>query len=208
LQSAPLGHSAALAALERIDTGVIVVDASRTVLFSNPAAERALALNRDILTRAGRLVIDDSILDGQLAKQVRQAVLTANGASHPPGMAMAVPRAGRLPVTLLVSPWRANWAPNDVAQPAALIFVRDPEDSGSAAISTLRDLFGLTRAEASVAVAIGQGKSVTQISLEFAVSLGTVRTHLKRALAKTGTDRQAALAVLVTRSVAGIAVRA
>ncbi len=116
-----------------------------------------------------------------------------------------VPRGDRLPVTLLVSPWRPEWAPADLARPAAMIFIRDPEASAPTAAQTLTELFGMTRAEAVTAVAIGQGMSLQHIATELGVGLGTVRSHLKKALLKTGARRQGALAALVGHSVAGIA---
>lgn len=199
-----LAQSAALAALERIETGLLVVDACCTVLYANRAAEQLLESSREIRTQAQRLRIDDPGLNNRLARLVREAVRTAAGESHLPGTAIAVARPGRLPVTLLVSPWRATLAPADIAQPAAMIFIRDPEASGSATGQTLRELFGLTRAEAAIAVAIGEGQSLEHIATALGVGLGIVRTHLKKALDKTGTSRQAALAALVARSVAGI----
>jgi DNA-binding CsgD family transcriptional regulator/PAS domain-containing protein len=204
LRNTALAQSAALGALERIETGVLVVDASRTVLYANRAAERLLESVPEIYTQAQRLRIDDPGLNNRLAWLVREAVRTATGGTHLQGTAMVVGRPGRLPVTLLVAPWRATWAPADVAQPAAMIFIRDPEASGSAASQTLRELFGLTRAEAAIAVAIGEGQSLEHIAAALGVGLGTVRTHLKKALAKTGTGRQGALVALVARSVAGI----
>lgn len=203
LQQSALAQSAALAAMERLETAVLVVDACCTVLYANQAAERLLVSGRDIRTRGTRLYLDDTLLNDRLARQVRDAQRTAAGKAQPPGAAMVVARPGQLPVTLLVSPWKASWAA-DAAQPAAMIFIRDPQACATAAGQTLRDLFGLTRAEAAVAVAIGEGLSLERIAASFGVGLGTVRTHLKKALAKTATDRQAALAALVARSVAGI----
>lgn len=204
LRSSALARSAGLAALEHIGIGVVVVDASRTVLYANRAAEQQLLSACAIGIRAQRLYIDDPGLNGRLARLVREAERIAAGEVHMPGAAFAVARPGRLPVTVLVSPWRATWAHDDIAQPAALIFIGDPEASGSGAGQALREMFGLTRAEAVIAVAIGQGHSQEYIAATLGVGLGTVRTHVKKALAKTGTDRQGALATLVSRSVADI----
>lgn len=206
LRESALPQSAALGALERIDTGVLVVDASCTVLYANRAAEWLLESGREIRTQGRRLRIDDPGLNNQLARLVREAEQTAAGHAHLPRPAMAVARSGRLPVTLLVAPWRATWASADIAQPAAMIFICGPETSGSAAGQTLRELFGLTRAEAVIAAAIGEGRSQEHIAAALGVGLGTVHTHLKKALAKTGTNRQGALAALVARSVAGISI--
>jgi len=205
LRRTALAHSAALQALERIDMGVLVLDARRTVLYANGAAEQLLRSTRELRMQGPQLCLADAHLDGQLARHVREASETAEGTAHLPGAALALPRPQRLPITLRVSPWRATWAPADVARPAALVFIRDPEASPSSAGQTLRELFGLTRAEAAVAVAVGEGRSPEQIAAGLGVGLGTVRTHLNQALAKTATGRQGALAALVARSVASMA---
>ncbi|CAM5278497.1 helix-turn-helix transcriptional regulator [Eoetvoesiella caeni] len=208
LRESELAQSASLEALERIETGVLVVDASCTVLYANRAAEWLLESSLEIRVQGQRLGIDDPSLNNRLARLIREAEQTAAGRVHLPSPAMAVARSDRLPITLLVAPWRATWAPADIAQPAAMIFIRDPEISASATNQTLRELFGLTRAEAVIATAIGEGQSPERIAAALGVGLGTVHTHLKKALAKTGTSRQGALAALVARSVAGISIPA
>jgi DNA-binding CsgD family transcriptional regulator len=204
LRDTALAQRAAVDALDCIETSVLVVDASCMVLYANRAAENLLASSSEIRTHARRVCMNSPALNSRLAKLIRDAVQTSNGAAHAAGAALAVPRQGRLPLTLLVAPWRANWASADVSRPAASIFIRDPEVSGDSATRTLRDLFGLTRAEAAIAVAIGEGQSLDQIAATLGVGLGTVRSHLKKVLAKTGTSRQGALAALVARSVASI----
>jgi DNA-binding CsgD family transcriptional regulator len=68
-------------------------------------------------------------------------------------------------------------------------------------VARLRELFGLTRTEASVAAALGRGASLENIAANMGIGLATVRSHLKRILAKTGTHRQAETAALLARSV-------
>jgi DNA-binding CsgD family transcriptional regulator len=59
---------------------------------------------------------------------------------------------------------------------------------------------GLTRAEARVAARLARGSTLTEIATDLGVAHETVRTHLKRALAKTGTHRQAELVAWVLRT--------
>jgi DNA-binding CsgD family transcriptional regulator len=82
--------------------------------------------------------------------------------------------------------------------------MRDPEDAAPAQ-DTLRELFGLTRTEAAITAALAEGHGLAQIAAQFHIGLGTVRSHLKTILAKTGTHRQAQLVALVAHSVASIA---
>lgn len=199
-----LARVAALEAIERIETGVVVVDGACCIRYANHAADALLSTSNEIVMHGGRLRLDDLALNNRLQSLVRQAEQIARGLCHLPGTAMVVPRPDRLPITLLVSPWRAEWSSADIPQPAAMIFIRAPETSASVTDQALRALFGLTRAEAVIAIAVAEGHSLEHISVKLGVGLGTVRTHVKKALVKTGTSRQAALAALVARSVAGI----
>lgn len=200
-----LEQSVALQAMGCIEAGILVVDASCTVLYANRAAKQILRSGREICMQGQRLQIEDPNLGNRLARLVREAMEKAARKTQLPGAALPVLRPGRLPITLLVSPWRVASAPMGLDQPAAMIFIRDPENSVSTAGEILRGLFGLTRTEAAIALAISQGHSPARIAADLCVGLGTVRTHLNQVLAKTATARQGALAALVARSVAGIA---
>lgn len=61
----------------------------------------------------------------------------------------------------------------------------------------IRSLFGLSPREARVARAIAQGRTIVQIAAESGVSRETVRTQVKAILAKTGTNRQAEMVLLL-----------
>jgi DNA-binding CsgD family transcriptional regulator len=80
-----------------------------------------------------------------------------------------------------------------------LVFIRDPQ--APIAVSRLRDLFGLTRTEGLVAAALAQGHALDDIAAGMDIGVATVRSHLKRILAKTGTHRQAEAVALMARSV-------
>jgi DNA-binding CsgD family transcriptional regulator len=68
----------------------------------------------------------------------------------------------------------------------------------------LRRLYGLTAAEAAVAVQIARGEGLQAAADNLRVTLPTVRTHLQRVFAKTQTRRQAELTRVIAESVAGI----
>ncbi|MFW6049846.1 MAG: helix-turn-helix transcriptional regulator [Myxococcota bacterium] len=78
-----------------------------------------------------------------------------------------------------------------------MVLIARSDTGGAVSVQDLQRAHGLTRAEARVAVRIGEGKAVPDIAEELGISVQTVRTHLKRAYAKTGARRQAELARLV-----------
>jgi len=59
--------------------------------------------------------------------------------------------------------------------------------------------FGLTPAEAEVAIGIAAGRTLAQIAAERGVKVGTVRAHSKTVFSKTQTRGQAELTGLLTR---------
>jgi DNA-binding CsgD family transcriptional regulator len=64
----------------------------------------------------------------------------------------------------------------------------------------LIQMHGLTATEARLAAHLADGGSVAGYAQLFDVSVGTVRSQLKAVFAKTGVNRQSALAALVPRS--------
>ncbi|VWC58559.1 helix-turn-helix transcriptional regulator [Burkholderia lata] len=193
-------HEAALEALNRIDTGVVVTNQSCHVLYANVMAEQMLRSGRAIGAQGGRLRVNDGGLHEQFMQLIRSCVSTASGQPKPLGATLKIPRADRLPLTLAVSPLR----PSSLIQTAtalALVMLRDPEYP-TAGAQQLQALFGLTPTESTVAADLGTGLSLEEIARRRGIGIGTVRSHLKRILLKTGTNRQAELAVLVARSVA------
>jgi DNA-binding CsgD family transcriptional regulator len=84
-------------------------------------------------------------------------------------------------------------------QATALLQITDPMEAPANLTETLSRRYGLTAAEARLAVALAQGETLKQAAQTFRVSHNTVRTQLKAALAKTGTHRQAELALLISR---------
>lgn len=200
LHDALLLRATLFEALARLAVGVLVVDRAARVLYANAQAERIVRDAAPLVdVRAGRLQLGDVAASNRLHQMIRNAVRTADGTTAACSGAVAVSRPPHLPLTLLVSPLRSA----ELATPAALLFIRD---ASRAALepSLLRELFGLTRTEAALASALARGQALDAIAGEFGIGIGTARSHLKAALAKTGTRRQGELVALIGGSVAGI----
>ncbi|MDY1010349.1 helix-turn-helix transcriptional regulator [Sphingomonas sp. CFBP9019] len=74
-----------------------------------------------------------------------------------------------------------------------LVVIDMPSASTVLNIDLIRSLYDLTPAEAKVAYLIAGGETPSGAASALNVSIETVRTHLKRAFAKTGVERQATL---------------
>lgn len=193
--------------LARIDAAVFAVDARCRIVTANGRAEVLLRAGSHLSSGRGRLRLADATLDQHMARQVRACIQTTQGRAAALGAALMIPRAGRLPLTMIVAPLppsRASRSGNAAqARPLALVIVRDPE-AATLAITCLRDLFGFTRMEAVVAADLANGLSLDALAQRRGIGGATVRSHLKRILAKTGTHRQAEAVALIARSVAGL----
>jgi DNA-binding CsgD family transcriptional regulator len=120
-----------------------------------------------------------------------------------PAATMSAPRTddGRL-VTVLVSSVRGRDIGrfSDLGMPdaAVMLFFIDPANRRDIPLAWIMDAYGLTRAEARVAVAMSAGITALECASQLGLSLNTVKTHLRKVFAKTGTGRQVELACLVT----------
>jgi len=191
-------HAVALQALDRFDTGVLVVDGNCRILQSSAMADTLLRSNPELTVVGGRFSLAQPTLRDTLWSMVHAAMGTARNGTGKPGPVLLIPRHRQMPLTLEVAPLRPTAL--GAERPAVLVFIRDPE--APIATARLRELFGFTRTEATVASALARGQSLEEIGTAMHIGLGTVRTHLKRILSKTGTHRQAQAVALLARSIA------
>jgi DNA-binding CsgD family transcriptional regulator len=187
-------QQAAFNILEHLADGVVVLDRRAQVLFANAAARRleaegALRLRQPVATSSPQH-------SQRLAELLRTALLGAAGGT------MSVPRNadGRL-LTLVVSSIRGKdigrLSDAGYKDAAVLLFVIDPANRRSIPLSQIMDAYGLTRAEARVALAASSGNTVIETAQLLKLSPNTIKTHLRRVFAKTATARQAELAGLI-----------
>ena len=88
-------------------------------------------------------------------------------------------------------------APGLFDEPRVLLDITSLGHASLPAPGFLRRVLGLTATEAEVALAVACGSTASAIASDRAVSLETIRSHLKTIFAKTGTRRQATLVALV-----------
>jgi DNA-binding CsgD family transcriptional regulator len=82
-------------------------------------------------------------------------------------------------------------------QSQKLVLVSDQTSEATTDLHALRELFGLTVAEARLAAIIGRGASPREAAEQLQITEATARTVLKTVLAKTGTNRQSQIAALL-----------
>ena len=108
------------------------------------------------------------------------------------------------PLTVLIAPVHDRTQEPGRDDPAALVFIGDPERPVQMDPRRLTRLYGLSRAEARVAALVGQGKRLDEAAAALGLTYETVRKHLKQIFAKTATDRQAELVRVLTLGPGGL----
>lgn len=188
--------------MNRLDQGMVLVDACGRVLFAN---REALA----ILGAADGLRIGPEGLHAERPEQTRALIRLIAQAAKPDGCGglggtiILSRRSHPRPLTVLVAPVRAEVTLAWLAAgpiPAAVILITDPGRTPDLNIDDVRQLYGLTRTEASIAVAVLHGAELREIAESRGVSVTTARTHLQRIFDKTGTRRQADLVRVLLES--------
>jgi DNA-binding CsgD family transcriptional regulator len=181
--------------LDRITVGVALLDRNAGVLFVNKALQ-SMATDGALSLRNQRL----SSYSAPHAKRLNDLVQSASRGA--PGATMAIPHPidGRS-VAVLVSSVRSRdldrFASLEMRDAAAMVFVLDPAISTTIPPEWVMDAYGLTLAEARVALHAASGHSVADVGAQLKISPNTVKTHLRHVFAKTGVHGQAELASII-----------
>jgi DNA-binding CsgD family transcriptional regulator len=185
---------AALGAFEVSNTAVVLLDRCAEVLRINGAAQRLLGPHLQITRK--RLTSRDRDATAALDRALHALLWTQiSSALMPPVM---LPRIDKRP--LLAYPIRLSVVSTDALAPCQAVVVlvdldarpRPPENALSVS-------FGLTAAEARLAVRIATGASLESVADEIGIALETARHQLKAIFAKTDTHRQAELVSVMAR---------
>jgi len=189
---------ALVSAFDRLALGVIFLDENGRVAYANQSASETLGLTPGfadpaVLAAAGP---DDRTRTWRsVLRTVRSEGEEAFVYSHP--------EDGR-PLQFLATPFYS--APDDPTGEAHFtraVFIGDPKARTGDPTRVLRDLFGLTKGEARLALLLVSGCSIGEAAHILEVKESTVRSVLRAIFAKTGTNRQADLVRLLLEGPVG-----
>ncbi|MBC9881248.1 hypothetical protein G8O24_28360 [Bradyrhizobium sp. INPA01-394B] len=191
---------AALAGLDGLDQGFVLVDALARPVFTNRRARELIEIGESI-------VVEDGALSAVGAEDGRclQALIGSCSLNNPDriGGEMSLQRpSGRLPLHVQVTPVGSEWSENAVPlasgwRSSAMVLITDPEPAARAELDALRERYGLTRAEAAFALEIVKGGGRKATAERLGIADGTARSHLSKIFDKTGVSRQAELVRLL-----------
>ena len=194
-------ESAMSAGLDRMVIGVILIDHLFECVYCNTTAQAILDERCVMALESGRIEIcqprDQHPFHAALVKAMHAG---SENAAADASTALGLWRPDRaVQYPVLVTPTSGATAgilPGySTAQVAVLI--SDPERNQPIVPEALSQAWGLTPAEARVAIAIANGYSVDEISTLNGTSRDTTKTHLRAVYQKVGVSRQTQLAKLL-----------
>lgn len=179
------------AILDHLGLPVLLVDSDASVRYANAAA-KALIDGDGLIKAVNDILSTHHANDGQRLKSAI-ADTCANGA----GRVVILGSEGTgQPLVVLVLPFHEE---GQTERGRALVLVRSGKGMSEILTNSLRQLFRLSPAEASITVALGTGMDLNELAQQRGVKLNTLRSQVASIMAKTGTRRQAQLVALVAR---------
>ena len=187
--------------LDHAPYAVFLLDDVGQVRHANRAAEALLARGRacGLAVAGGRLTAASPEAAGRLQALIAAAADPQADRRAGGSLSIAV-RDQALPLSLVVAPIRDRRISLFHRGPGVIVCVTDLAADRPVPRQRLRELFGLTGAEADVALALFDGAAPREAAGRLGVSVNTVRVHLARLFDKTGTHRQAELMRLIARA--------
>lgn len=191
--SDPVSHLPPLVrALDRLDQGLVLTTSTSRIIYANPTA-------KSIFARAA-FKANDGHLSGATPKATRDLRVTiadvALGVRSRAFSRLAAPD-GKKSLLLTIVAASSHPADDRNDEQVALVFVGEVGPVDTPPIEMMRAFFDLTPSEARMAAEMIKGDGVKASAQRLGVTPSTARTHLKHVFDKTGTRRQAELAVLL-----------
>ncbi len=187
-----LGKRGALEALNSLPGGVLVLDATGRICYVNRAAESLLIVQQGLrLDSGGQVRVVQPRQDDRFQRLIRLA-----GTGDPNlenGGRLTINQSSGRPLTLLVVPLIGEAVVWCKTERGVLVFIQDTDCKPVLLAEAVRESFGLTPAQARLAVALASGKSLTDSAEHLGVAVTTARSHLSEIFARTGAKRQADL---------------
>ena len=180
--------------LEKISDAVLLCTRYGEVILANRSAEALLRQEDGLWLRRRRISGADAGVTASLLASLSAAtqprdrhsapVLLPRSSDRPPLVAhvIGLPKSHRL---LVLAP-----------QAEAMVTIIDSQRRKRTPEADMSS-FGLTPAEARLAIAVGHGERLEDLAEQWNVSKGTLRTHLLRVFRKLNISRQTDLAIFV-----------
>jgi DNA-binding CsgD family transcriptional regulator len=192
---------------DRLGVASILLDASAVILRENPLATSLLQQSQQfpqpLLRQQSRLVFADEGVQLRFRAALEQIVRQSRYSVEIVCQAFTL---GSLQVLIKSAASdgsrKGNWFSG--GYPVAVVLIGTGE-ARMPARDVLRQLFGFTEAETTLALLLAQDFSVDEAAAKLGVTRNTANTHVKALFVKCGVSRQASLVRLLATSIAALA---
>lgn len=191
--------------LDHLGIGVIVLDERGRVRDLNTTATAIVEGRRGLrMSESGLSAERDD--DAAIFQDHVKRLIRGHAAGIDESVAMRIRSASdgeALHVVLRTVPVPA-WDKGQ-ERPAIAVFVHASRQRDVIRVDVISELFGLTQAEARLAVCLMQGMTLAQAAESLSIARNTARNQLQSVFSKVGVSRQADLVRLLLRGVAHVA---
>jgi DNA-binding CsgD family transcriptional regulator/PAS domain-containing protein len=185
--------------LDLFQTGVVLVDRDARIVHANRAAEAMLRSASPVRSEGGEIATPMARTSVALKAAIAKAS-DDEAAMGRVGMGIPVPGKDGRSAVIHVLPLAGGDLRRRIAPRAsAALFVTSATDGATLPPDAMATLFDLSTAETRTLEHLLAGRTPKAIAQTLGVALPTVRTHLARIFAKTGTSRQADLVRLAAQ---------
>ena len=185
IQRRPVAVVGFEAVIDLLPTGILLVGEDASLIRANVAAQALLA-NGNVMRERGGII---SLLDPKADRALRKALTDAG---KEPAL-VPVTRADGTTLTAAV-------VKRCVGERGSAILLHETKLDLPAHGKHLVATFGFTPREIAVLMPLLEGRNVSDVAESLGVSTATVRTHVNKLLAKSGSERQADLVQKVLRA--------
>lgn len=182
-------HGVYRGAVEQLGVGTIILDQAGTITRTNAVADQLLDAGDGIRLDKGKLILGD-----RRFQKTIESLLTRIG-DVPAPVRFKLSRAKGHDLAVVARPIQVPEILRGGANLA--LFITVPGDDAQLDPAAIRDLFQLTRMEATLAVSLASGRSLVDAADALGIAHNTARAHLRSIFAKTGARRQSQLVHLL-----------
>jgi len=200
LQSAELAVATSQAALDRLPSAILLLDHHGNVSFANRTAQKLLHDNDGLrllkLTHSNKLgkLVAENVAANKLLKDAISATLNRDPYATPHfSNCVLVPRTSNCSNYSLQFSSLGDHIEfgTGIGAYSTIIFIADDTQPLRLDPTLLQGAYGLTPAEARVAITLLESASAKDVADKLGTSLHTVRTQIKQIYAKLGVDTRA-----------------
>jgi DNA-binding CsgD family transcriptional regulator len=191
--------------LNRLPTGVLLLNKKREVVLRNRGADRIVSQDDGFRLDRNGPCAANARENAALQELIADAMESQHSGPLASTGFLSISRSsGRRPFAVMVAPLLAVPASGVVSDAVVALFVTDPDAGRVSEAEVLAKLYALTHSEAEMVRLLALGMSLEEAAAKRGVSMNTARSHLKHAFATTGTSRQGELVRLVITGVGTI----